>query len=135
MSTVHEIICIQCPVACRVKLSVTDAGVIEEVAGYQCKEGKKYAPQEFGESEWTYEITDKIIEQGANQWLETVHKKFQGQIDFRQIEEKYKENMQNLPREQVKGAFGALLIWVVPLGVVYLLGLLVAWIIAGFSGS
>lgn len=47
MSTVHEIICIQCPMACRVKLLIGDSGVIEEITEYQCKEGKKYAPQEY----------------------------------------------------------------------------------------
>ena len=47
MSTVHEIICIQCPVACRVKVGVSGTGQIEEVSGHKCKEGKKYAPQEY----------------------------------------------------------------------------------------
>lgn len=47
MPTIHEIICIQCPLACRVRITTNPAGKIMEVTDYQCKEGKKYAPQEF----------------------------------------------------------------------------------------
>jgi CxxC motif-containing protein len=45
-SMVKEIICIQCPLACRVKLTVDDTGNITEIADYQCKVGKAYAEQE-----------------------------------------------------------------------------------------
>jgi CxxC motif-containing protein len=45
-SMVKEIICIQCPVACRVKVTVDDTGNITEITGYQCKVGKAYAEQE-----------------------------------------------------------------------------------------
>jgi CxxC motif-containing protein len=44
--TVHEIICIGCPLACRIKLTVDDIGKITEIADYQCKIGKEYAEQE-----------------------------------------------------------------------------------------
>jgi len=47
MSSVHEIICIECPLACRVKLTLDDVGKISEFADYQCKIGKKYAEQEY----------------------------------------------------------------------------------------
>lgn len=47
MPTIHEIICIQCPLACCVRITTNPAGKIMEVTDYQCKEGKKYAPQEF----------------------------------------------------------------------------------------
>ena len=43
----HEVVCIQCPVACRVKLSVDGEGAIRKIIGYQCKEGKEYAPREY----------------------------------------------------------------------------------------
>jgi CxxC motif-containing protein len=45
-STVKEIICIQCPLACRIKLTVDDTGEITEITGNQCKIGKGYAEQE-----------------------------------------------------------------------------------------
>ena len=47
MSKMHEIICIQCPLACRVKVSVNDAAEVQKVTDYQCKEGREYALQEF----------------------------------------------------------------------------------------
>jgi len=47
MSDRHEIICIQCPMACRIELYTGDDGTIEKVTGFQCKEGKSYAPQEY----------------------------------------------------------------------------------------
>jgi CxxC motif-containing protein len=46
-SMVKEIICIQCPLACRVKLTVDDTVNITEIADYQCKVGKEYAEQEY----------------------------------------------------------------------------------------
>ena len=46
-SMVNEIICIECPLACRVKLTVDDTGKITEIADYQCKVGKEYAEQEY----------------------------------------------------------------------------------------
>ena len=47
MSDTHDIICIQCPMACRIQLRIGGDGTIEEVSGFQCKEGKNYAPQEY----------------------------------------------------------------------------------------
>lgn len=46
MATTTEVICIQCPVACRIALLMSDSGGIEKITGFQCKEGKEYAPQE-----------------------------------------------------------------------------------------
>ena len=57
ISELTEIICIQCPVACRIKLSISDAGAIEDITGYQCKEGKKYAPQEYKSPERVFSTT------------------------------------------------------------------------------
>jgi CxxC motif-containing protein len=44
---VHEVICIGCPLACRIKLTVDDTGNISEIAEYQCKIGKEYAENEY----------------------------------------------------------------------------------------
>jgi len=46
MSSV-QIICIECPLACRIRLIVDESGEIAELADYQCKIGKKYAEQEY----------------------------------------------------------------------------------------
>ena len=42
-----EIICIMCPLACLVVVTVDDAGNILGVVNHQCKEGKKYAMAEY----------------------------------------------------------------------------------------
>jgi CxxC motif-containing protein len=47
MSDTREIICIQCPMACHVQLTISQAGDVVDIAGFQCKEGKQYAPQEY----------------------------------------------------------------------------------------
>jgi CxxC motif-containing protein len=45
-SMVKEIICISCPLACRIQLTLDDSGEITRIAEYQCKLGKEYAEQE-----------------------------------------------------------------------------------------
>jgi CxxC motif-containing protein len=45
-STAKEIICISCPLACLVKLTLDDTGEVTEITDFQCKIGKKYAEQE-----------------------------------------------------------------------------------------
>lgn len=47
MSVITEIRCIQCPLACLIELHVDKKGKIEKIDGYQCKEGKAYARQEY----------------------------------------------------------------------------------------
>jgi CxxC motif-containing protein len=46
-SMIKEIICIQCPLACRIKLTIDDSGAISQITDYQCKVGKGYAEQEY----------------------------------------------------------------------------------------
>ena len=33
--------------ACQIELSIGDDGTIKQITGFQCKEGKSYAPQEY----------------------------------------------------------------------------------------
>lgn len=47
MSKVQEIVCINCPIGCRIDLSLDNSGEIVGITGFQCKEGKNYAPQEY----------------------------------------------------------------------------------------
>ena len=46
MTKEMEIICIMCPLACPVKVTVDDRGNALDVANNQCKEGKSYAVAE-----------------------------------------------------------------------------------------
>lgn len=41
-----EIICIICPLACKIKV-ISDGENIVKITGYQCKKGKKYTIEEF----------------------------------------------------------------------------------------
>jgi len=45
-NSVEEIICVSCPKGCRIKVESVD-GQIKDVSGYNCKEGKRYAKEEF----------------------------------------------------------------------------------------
>jgi CxxC motif-containing protein len=47
MGNVSEIICIICPLACRISVAVDDKGRIVELADFQCKKGKEYAVAEY----------------------------------------------------------------------------------------
>jgi CxxC motif-containing protein len=42
-----EIICIGCPLGCRVMLKIGSDSQIENIVGNRCKEGKKYVTAEF----------------------------------------------------------------------------------------
>jgi CxxC motif-containing protein len=41
-----EIICILCPLACRVSIRADEQGRIVDLAGFQCRRGKEYAEAE-----------------------------------------------------------------------------------------
>ncbi len=42
-----EIICVGCPMGCHVSLSIDRSGEITDIFGNECKQGKKYARQEY----------------------------------------------------------------------------------------
>lgn len=43
---VEEIICVSCPKGCRIKVESKDDEIID-ISGFGCKEGKRYAREEF----------------------------------------------------------------------------------------
>jgi CxxC motif-containing protein len=43
----EQIICVGCPVGCRIVLSINQEGNIDALAGNECKIGEKYAAQEY----------------------------------------------------------------------------------------
>ncbi len=47
MSEEHHVRCIVCPLGCLVRVVVDDHGAVESVDGHQCKDGKKYALDEY----------------------------------------------------------------------------------------
>jgi CxxC motif-containing protein len=60
MNTVKEVICIQCPFACRIKVELTETGSLNSVDGYKCPRGEKYAKQEVLNPVRTLTTTVKI---------------------------------------------------------------------------
>jgi CxxC motif-containing protein len=46
MAKETKIICIMCPLACQVMVTIDDESNIIDVANYQCKQGKEYATAE-----------------------------------------------------------------------------------------
>jgi CxxC motif-containing protein len=47
MANETELICIMCPLACRVMVTIDDEGNVTGVANNLCKEGEKYAIAEY----------------------------------------------------------------------------------------
>jgi CxxC motif-containing protein len=47
VTRIETVICIGCPMGCEIKLSVGNKGEITGISGNRCKEGKKYASQEY----------------------------------------------------------------------------------------
>ena len=43
----EEILCVGCPMGCHVLLSIDPSGKITDYSGNECKQGKKYARQEY----------------------------------------------------------------------------------------
>jgi CxxC motif-containing protein len=43
----EKIICVGCPMGCTITLTIDDRGRIVKVDGYKCKEGQKYAVEEY----------------------------------------------------------------------------------------
>ena len=42
----QEVICVQCPIACRIDVSIDDAGQVASIENNRCKRGAEYAAQE-----------------------------------------------------------------------------------------
>jgi len=62
-----EIICIACPLGCRVKITADDNGEIKSFEGNKCKEGKKFVTEEFKSP--TRILTATVIIEGSRRAL------------------------------------------------------------------
>ena len=65
--TQREVICIGCPLSCRVRLTVSPDGKIDKVSGNQCKKGQEYALAEFQHP--LRVLTATVITQGSRRPL------------------------------------------------------------------
>jgi CxxC motif-containing protein len=62
-----EIICIGCPLGCRVMLKIGSDSQIDSIVGNRCKEGKKYVTAEFRNPERVF--TSTILAEGSHRVL------------------------------------------------------------------
>jgi CxxC motif-containing protein len=63
-----EIICIGCPLGCRIKYTVNDKGEITDIADYHCKTGQRCAQEEIKAPVRTLTAT-VVIEEGSKRVL------------------------------------------------------------------
>ena len=59
LEKVYNITCIACPLGCQIKLKVKD-GKIEDIKGNKCRQGIKYARQEFYNPQRVVTTTVKV---------------------------------------------------------------------------
>ncbi len=65
--------------------------------------------------------------------VEAIHKKYSGKIDFSSIEHEYQKKISSLHYERVQIFILGFSVWIVPVFIIYVLGLSTAWIIKGFK--
>ncbi len=56
-----EMICIQCPKGCKIKVSLDDDNKVTDISGYTCKSGKEYALQEIIDPHRVITTSVKVI--------------------------------------------------------------------------
>ena len=67
MTKEEMIICVGCPLGCEVKLTLNDKNEVTAVEDNKCKEGKRYAVEEFTNPVRT--LTATVLTQGSSQPL------------------------------------------------------------------
>ncbi len=87
-------------------------------------------PTRGQEAAWT--TRSKYSDLSDEEVLVRLHDKYKGKVDFQSIETEYRRKIARLPTERTEVVGIALLAWLVPVTVVYALGLTLAWIIRGF---
>ncbi|HNV43781.1 MAG: DUF1667 domain-containing protein [Spirochaetes bacterium] len=56
-----DMVCIQCPMGCKIKVSLDDDEKVTEISGYTCKSGKDYALQEVTDPHRVITTSIKVI--------------------------------------------------------------------------
>jgi CxxC motif-containing protein len=62
-----KVICVGCPSGCEVTLTIDDKGEVTKITGNRCKEGKKYATEEYRNP--VRVLTATVLTQGSSQPL------------------------------------------------------------------
>jgi len=56
-----EMICIQCPLGCKIKVILDDDNRVTDISGFTCKSGKEYAIQEITDPHRVITTSIKVI--------------------------------------------------------------------------
>lgn len=56
-----EMICIQCPLGCKIKVVLDDDNKVTDITGFTCKSGKEYAIQEITDPHRIITTSIKVI--------------------------------------------------------------------------
>lgn len=70
MARKEHVICVGCPLGCEVVLAIADKAEVTEVTGNACKEGKKYAIEEYKNP--VRVLTATVLTQNSSQPLLSV---------------------------------------------------------------
>lgn len=57
-----EMICIQCPLGCKIKVKLDDDNKVLDISGFTCKSGKEYAMQEVTDPHRIITTSIKVID-------------------------------------------------------------------------
>ncbi|NMC68011.1 MAG: DUF1667 domain-containing protein [Spirochaetales bacterium] len=57
-----EMICIQCPLGCKIKVQLDDDNKVLDISGFTCKSGKEYAMQEVTDPHRVITTSIKVID-------------------------------------------------------------------------
>lgn len=83
-------------------------------------------------------IFETARSQGYTAWIAQVRSKYrigaEGNAGFARIEKDHREAVSNLPMKRMFGFFICVVVWIVPMAVLYSIGFVVDWIRRGSSG-
>lgn len=57
-----EMICIQCPIGCKIKVTLDDDNKVQDISGFTCKSGKEYALSELTDPQRVITTSIKVID-------------------------------------------------------------------------
>jgi hypothetical protein len=90
-------------------------------------------------NDYTYQIRDAYKDISDKELIRRINAKYSLNQDYKEIVSsinlKYQGELQSLRKEQIKTTAMALIIWLLPVAIVYLLGLSIAWIYKGFKNK
>ena len=82
---------------------------------------------------YVYQIREVYSDFSDEELIQKIHEKYKDKVDFDATEKKYRNKMSRLPSVRAKFIGLGLLFWIVPVVLVYILGISGGWIVKGFK--